>query len=103
MTLVISILVVTTIKFLGLDIEESTLSPFIKNAFRVIYKHVFWIAALPLVVYLVLDYYVAYIHRGRSEEKQTAIRFFVLVDLVCVLPLALAYVLSIVHAEFITG
>jgi len=100
---VILITIISSIKFLGLDLNESTASPIIKSALGVIYKHIFWLSALPLIAYAILDFYIAYFRRGRLQEQQTALKFFVFVDMVCVLPLALVYILSIIHAEFITG
>lgn len=100
---VIFIIIISSIKFLGLDFDESTTAPFIKSSLNIVYKHIFWISAFPLIAYAMLDFYIAYVRRGAQEEKRTATTFFVFVDMVCVLPLVLVYFLSIVHAEFITG
>lgn len=97
------ILIMSCVKFLGLDFAESTTTPIVKNFLTIIYKHIFWISVFPLVAYAFLDYYIAFVRKSNIEEKQIALKFFVFVDLVCVLPLALVYLLGIIYAEFISG
>ncbi len=100
---VIVITIITAMKFCGLDLEKSSISWFAKIILKFIYYNIFWISAFPLIAYAILDGYIAYMRNGTKKEKEVAVKFIVFVDLVCIFPLVLVYILTAIYSKIVTS
>jgi hypothetical protein len=103
LVIVILITIVTTMKFLELDITKSNASNFIKSTIEFTYSNIFWISAFPLIAYSFLDCYIAYFKKGSDQEKEVAKKFLIFVDLTCIFPLVLVYILATVYSKIIVS
>jgi len=100
LAIAIFITIISAIKFFNLNLDNSSISSWFKNILTFSHRNMYWISAFPLVAYAFLDLYIAYIRKGTHEEKAIAIKFLVFVDLACVLPLVIVYLLTGIYGFF---
>ena len=100
---VLLIIIITFIKFISIDINKSSASTELKYLISLFYASIYWIGIFPLIGYAILDFYIAYIRRSTIEEKNVAKTFFIFVDIACVFPLLLIYIITISYTKFFTS
>lgn len=100
---IIFIIIITFIKSMGLDINKSSASTELKYLIGLFSNSIYWIGIFPLIGYAILDFYIAYIRRGTIDEKNVAKTFFIFVDIACVFPLVLIYIITISYSKILTS
>lgn len=64
------------------------------------FRNSYWISAIPIFSYCLLDLFIAFLRNSSSNDRQVAIEFVLFRDLVCAFPLALVLLLTETYSAF---
>lgn len=71
-----------------------------KEVLSFFFRNSYWISALPIFAYFLLDLFIAFFREGSPNDRRVAVEFVLFRDLVCAFPLALVLLLTEAYRAF---
>lgn len=88
-------------KMIGLTLDGETTSTGFQSAFSAVQDNIVWLTIAPIILYALLDFYIAFYRDSSSREKVVAKSFILFVDAPIVFPLVFVIIVAVGHIALV--
>lgn len=88
-------------KMIGLRLDGETTSAGFQRIFSAFQDYILWLTIAPIVLYAMLDFYIAFVRNSNKREKVVAKSYILFVDAPIVFPLIFVIIIAIGHIAMV--